>query len=174
MNWNDAILQVIDLRTFSNIWYWLAVAVSWSTVSHWIIGVPFDMIFRARRNGGDALSDLETLVAINVRRLMTITALGGMWITGFISFVLTSLAAMGFYYGFELAQGFFCLVFPMSLVGVMTMRITRRYSVQQPAGETLARELLQLRFWIQVIAMISIFFTAMYGMYHNLSVTPGF
>ena len=169
MHWNEVIFQLIDTRTFSNVWYWLAVAVTWSTVSHWIIGVPFDMIFRARRQGGQAATDLEGLVDINVRRLETITDLAGIWITGFVCFALSGMATLGFYYGFELAQGFFCLCFPLTFVGMMNMRQSKRYAVSQPQGEVLARDLLKLRFWIQGIAVVSIFFTAMYGMYHNLS-----
>ena len=174
MNWNDAIFQVIDLRSFSNVWYWLAVAVARSTVSHWIIGVPFDMIIRSKRNDAEAQAALEALVAINVRRLMTINEIAGIWLTGLVFFTLTALVTMGFYYGFELAQGFFCLFFPLTFVGGLNLRMSQRYSVAQPSGETLIRELLRLRFSIQVIAVISIFFTAMYGMYHNLSVTPLF
>lgn len=174
VHWNDAIFQLIDLHTFSNVWFWLAVAVTWSTVSHWIIGVPFDMIFRARRQGGQAVTDLEMLVDINVRRLQTITDLAGIWITGFVCFALSSLATMGFYYGFELAQGFFCLCFPLTFVGMLNMRQSKRYAVNPPRGEALARDLLKLRFWIQVVAVVSIFFTAMYGMYHNLSSIPIF
>ncbi len=174
MNWNDAIFQVIDLRTFSSIWFWLAVAVTWSTVSHWILGVPFDMIYRAKRYGGEAADDLEALLAINVRRLEQITDIAGLWIMGFAAFVLSSVAAMGFYYGLELAQGAFCMMLPLTLVGIMNLRASRRYGVKQPSGEVVARELIRLRFWIQVIAMISIFFTAMYGMYYNLTIPPGF
>lgn len=172
LDWNDALFQVIDLRTFSSIWYWLSVAVTWSTLSHWIIGVPFDMIMRARRQGPEAEHDLEQLVDINIRRLMGITDIAGLWLIGVVSFVLTSLAAMGFYYGLELAQGLFCLALPASVVGAMGLYKSRQLQAMQPKGTELARQLLRHRFQIQVIAMLSIFVTAMYGMYHNLSVLP--
>lgn len=174
MNWNDAIFQVIDMRTFSNVWYWLAVAVTWSTVSHWILGVPFDMIHRARRGGGQAAEDLDMLVAINVRRLSQINHEVGLWIMGFASFVLTCFALTGFYYGLELAKGVFLLMLPLMLVAVMSLRLSRRYEVKQPTGAALARDLLRLRFWIQVVAVIAIFLTAMYGMYFNLSLPVGY
>ena len=50
-------LEVIDLRSFSNLWYWIALAVLWSSISHWVLGVPHDMIHRARREGGQVLAD---------------------------------------------------------------------------------------------------------------------
>ncbi len=174
MNWNDAIFQVIDLHTFSNFWYWLSVAVTWAMVSHWVLGVPFDMVLRARRHGDAAIADLEALVAINVRRLLTITDIAGLWLAGVTAFSLSTLAMMGFWYGFELAQGVFCLAFPLSAVAVMNIRMSRRFAQKQPMGDALPAALLRMRFWIQVIAMISIFVTAMYGMYRNLSLPLGF
>lgn len=174
MNWNDAIFQVISLHTFSNVWYWLAVAVSWASASHWILGVPFDMIFRAQRYGDQAAIDLEQIVAINVRRLKSITDVAGLGLIGIAAFFLTGLAWGGFFYGFELAQGVFLLAFPMTIVVVMNFSLSHRFSIAQPTGEELAGALIRLRFWIQAIAMTSIFLTAMYGMYHNISTPLGF
>ncbi|MEC7258626.1 MAG: component of SufBCD complex, partial [Pseudomonadota bacterium] len=51
MDWYSSIFELIDMRSFSNLWFWIALAVTWSTTSHWVLGVPFDMVNRARRNG---------------------------------------------------------------------------------------------------------------------------
>lgn len=170
----DNILTIIDLRTFSNIWYWFAVAVTWAVVSSWIMGVPFDMIVRARRNGGDALNDLDALFQIHVRRLILIDDRLGPWIVGLVCFALSGLAMMGFYYQVELAQGILLIGFPLTVVGVISMRHARRCHINPPALENLTADLLKLRIFIQIIGMISIFFTALYGMYFNLSVPVGF
>ena len=69
MDWLQIIFEVIDMRSFSNLWYWIALAVVWSTTSHWVLGVPYDMILRARRKGGQAMTDLEDIVRVNVNRL---------------------------------------------------------------------------------------------------------
>ncbi|MEJ6402000.1 hypothetical protein [Yoonia sp. 2307UL14-13] len=132
------------------------------------------MIHRARRHGGEALDDLEQLVAINVRRLTGITEVAGLWIVGFVTFLLSGLVMAGFYYGFELAQGMFCLALPLTLTGYLSFRLSRRFSDGQPTGEQLTTALLRTRFWFQMIAVVSIFFTAMYGMYHILSLPVGF
>lgn len=45
----NTIFDLIDRGSFSSLWYWLALATGWSLVTWWGIGVPFDMVARARR-----------------------------------------------------------------------------------------------------------------------------
>ncbi|MCX8227854.1 MAG: component of SufBCD complex, partial [Sulfitobacter sp.] len=91
MDLYQTILEVIDMRSFSNLWFWIALAVVWSTASHWVLGVPYDMVLRARRQGEQAQIDLEDMVRINVNRLLYITQVSGTWILGFTCFFLTML-----------------------------------------------------------------------------------
>jgi hypothetical protein len=72
----SAVFELIDMRSFSNLWYWIALAVLWSTASHWVLGVPYDMIQRAARQGGEAEQDLEDMVRINCNRLLYIAGCG--------------------------------------------------------------------------------------------------
>ena len=58
MNWSDSVLSLIDTRSFTNLWFWIMLAVVWSGTTHFILGVPFDMVQRARRQGGAAQQDL--------------------------------------------------------------------------------------------------------------------
>jgi len=120
VDWSEALFQVINLRSFSSLWYWIVVAVTWSSISHYVMGVPYDLITRARRNGGDDLSDLNDLVRINVNRLLHISHNAGMILTAFVFFALTTLCALGFYYRIELAQAVFLLALPLSVVGLVT------------------------------------------------------
>ena len=57
----DTLVELIDMRSFSNLWFWIALAVVWSSASHWILGVPIDLVYRAGRIGGQAERDLEDL-----------------------------------------------------------------------------------------------------------------
>ena len=72
LDWYKTIFEVIDMRSFSNLWFWIALAVLWSTVSHYVLGVPHDLVRRAHREGGQSLQDVETLAHIYVRRLLFI------------------------------------------------------------------------------------------------------
>ena len=50
MDLTQTLFDVIDFRSFSNLWFWIMLAVAWSTASHWVLGIPFDMVLRARQH----------------------------------------------------------------------------------------------------------------------------
>ena len=174
MDWTNTLFEVIDMRSFSNLWFWIALAVVWSSVSHYVLGVPFDLIQRARKHGGQAEADLQDMVRINVNRLLYIGKVSGLILLGFLAFFLTSLAIMAFYYGVEFAQAVFLLAFPLTLVGALSLSTSHIIASQNPEGEALYARLSKHRVITQFIGMISIFVTAMYGMYQNLAVSPIF
>ena len=172
MDWYQGLFELIDMRSFSNLWFWIALAVVWSSASHWVLGVPFDMVVRARRRGGQAEDDLETIVRVNVSRLLMIVRISGLWIMGFISFGLTGLALLGWVYEVEFAQAVFLLAFPMTVVGLLSLRTARKIETLQPQGEALRKTLTRHRLATQMIGTISIFITAMWGMYQNMNLGP--
>jgi hypothetical protein len=170
----EAILDVVDLRSFSSIWYWIVLAVVWSTASHWVLGVPFDIILRARRQGAQAMADLEDIVRVNVSRMLYISRESGPWILGFLAFFFTFLLLLAVWYRIEMAQAIALLAVPLTLIGFLTLSTAHRIETAQPQGDDLIRVLVRHRLWTQVIGMISVFVTATYGMYHNLALPPGF
>jgi hypothetical protein len=169
LDWTVAIARVIELKTFSSVWYWLAVVVTWSVASNWLIGVPFDMLFRARKHGTEELADLEAMVDINVRRIVAFDNSLGPWLTGLAAFLLAGLGMMGFYYHLELAQGLFILAGPLTLIALINMRLAQQLHQQPLSNKDLVRRLFVVRLWTQIIAMVTLFFTAMYGMYFSIN-----
>lgn len=173
MDWSQALLDTIDMRSFSNVWYWIVIVVLWSTLSHWVLGVPFDLIMRARRKGGDAEQDLVDIVRVNVNRLLNISRTSGSWLLGIVSFGITSLGLLGVFYRIELAQALLFIVIPVCVIGALSLFTARRIEEKATDVQMLYKMLGTHRLWTQIIGMIAIFFTAMYGMYHNLY-TPNF
>ncbi len=171
MNWTQALFEVIDMRSFSNLWYWIGLAVLWSSMSHWVLGVPFDLIQRARKHGGQAEVDLADMVRINVNRLLNIAQVSGAWLLGAVFFILTSLALLAFWYDIEFAQALFLISFPLAIVGAVSLSTSRLIAARQPEGGELRKMLMRHRLWTQIIGMIAIFVTAMWGMAHNLATT---
>lgn len=172
MDWYQTLFELIDMRSFSNLWFWIVLAVTWSTTSHYVLGVPFDMVLRAKRHEGQYEADLEDLVRINTNRLLYIARMSGLWLAGFTCFFLTILVLLGFVYGNEFSQALVLLGVPLSLVGLLSLSTARLIQDEESRGERLRKRLMRHRLYTQIIGMISIFITALWGMYQNLSVGP--
>lgn len=164
LDWHNNILSLIDLRSFSNIWYWIALAVLWSSLSHYVMGVPFDMVVRARKRGGAALEDLEALVRVQVNRRVHIAEVAGPWLVALGAAGLTMLALLGFVYRIQFGQALFLLMAPGTLVGLMSVAAARRLARAPLQGEPLCAFLSRQRLWIQLLGVASIFITAIWGM----------
>ena len=170
LDWYHTVLELIDLRSFSNLWYWIAVAVLWSTASHWILGVPFDLVQRAARAGGEAEQDLEALVRINLNRIFYVVRSSGHWLAGVVAAIHTSLVILGFGYDVEFMQAVFFLAFPMTIIGALNIWTGKRIETEGAAGDALRKHLARHRLITQIIGVISIFITGLYGMAQNLLV----
>ena len=116
MDFFDLITEVIDLRSFSNLWYWIVLAILWSSMSHWTIGVPFHLVTRTRKGDAQAEVDLLVLTRMNAERNVAYAETSGTIAMGFSTFLLTGLFIIGWFYGVEFCQAIFLLLCPSMLV----------------------------------------------------------
>ncbi|GAB1480414.1 hypothetical protein MASR2M74_29910 [Paracoccaceae bacterium] len=170
LDWYKIVFELIDLRSFSNLWYWIMLGVVWSMASHWVLGVPFDMIVRARRDGGQTQDDLETLVRINTQRMLFISRTAGLGLAAVASFMLSVLAILGFWYGIEFSQALVLLLFPLMLLFGLSLRQARLIEAGAGQGEALHQRLRRHRFSTQVLGMVAIFITSLFGMWQNMQI----
>ncbi|MBV6638534.1 MAG: component of SufBCD complex, partial [Mameliella sp.] len=114
------------------------------------------------------------MVRINTNRILLIAEESGLWVVAIGSAFLSGVAILGFYPGYwiEFAQAVFLLAFPMTLVGLLSVRSARLIREGEGEGEALWRRLRIHRMLTQLIGMVSIFVTALWGMYMNLTVLP--
>ena len=160
------------MRSFSNLWYWIALAAVWSAASHYVIGVPYDMVTRAARQGGQAQADLQDMARIRASRLVHVARVAGVWLVALVALGLTCLLLLGFVYGIEFAQAVALIAVPMTGVWMVSLR-TAGHIVDEPlTGEALCHRMTRHRMAVQLIGMISVFVTALWGMYRNLDVGP--
>lgn len=157
------------MRSFSNLWFWIALAALWSTASHWVMGVPWDMVMRARRRGNTHQQDVEDLARIYANRMLYIGRTAGSWLIGLLAATLSALWVLGFWYGVHFCQALFLLGLPMTLVGWLSHGVALRIEAGQNQGIALYRLLRNHRMKVQGIGMLAILITAMWGMYQNLS-----
>lgn len=165
------LLTVMDLRSFSNLWYWIALAVTWSMASHWVLGLPYDLVRRAAREGGAAEAELRLLLGVQHRRYGAVAAEAGTGLMGFAAFLLTLLLTLGFFYRIEFAQALFLLLAPLLCVVGLSFRWMARLPPETPAP-ALFRGLRRARMITQGIGMVAIFVTALWGMWTNLRLGP--
>ncbi len=158
------------MRSFSNLWFWIALAVMWSTTSHFVIGVPHDLIRRADREGGQAMEDVDSLAHVYTRRLLFITRQGSLVLVAFLSFLTTGVLVLAIAYAVEFAQAVLCLLLPMMLVGWLTLRTCLAIESGNLRQEALTKCLRRHRVRVQAIGMVSLFVTGMFGMYQNLTI----
>ena len=148
------------------------LAVVWSSASHWVLGVPYDLVLRARRYGEQTQVDLEDLVRINVNRTLYIAQVSGILILAFVSFVLTVLFILAMFYNVEFAQAVLFLAFPLSIIAMLNVSTAQQIFEESAKGELLYKRLSRHRLYTQIIGIISIFVTSIWGMYQNLYVGP--
>ncbi|WP_373352700.1 component of SufBCD complex [Pseudoroseicyclus sp. CXY001] len=176
MSFTDLLFQVIDFRSFSNIWYWIVLAVAWSSASHFVMGVPWDLVMRARRQGGAAEEEFLTLTSIHAGRMLHFARVSGLWLLGFVFFLHTALLLLAIWYGVEMAQAVEFIALPMTGVALLSIStaaaIERDFEEGRPEPETIFQRLRRQRFQVQLIGMGSLVVTALYGMYKTLVVVP--
>lgn len=162
--------EVIDMRSFSNLWYWIVLAVFWSTASHFVMGVPYDLVQRARRGAEQAMHDMRVLAEVNVNRILSLAEVSGTALTSFAAFMIAGLATLGWGYGSEFSQAIFLLMAPMVLIGLWSLRTARR--LRASGFENLGDALRWHRLGVQLMGVVFIFVTAFWGMYVNVTVNP--
>jgi hypothetical protein len=157
----DLVTEVIDLRSFSNLWYWIVLAILWSSLSHWTLGVPYHIVTRARRGDDRATADMRALAEINAARILAVTDQSAAALLGFAVFIATGLAVTGWLYRVEFLQAIFLLVFPAMLVGGLTVQTARK--LRRTGYEDVARDLRLHRIYVQMLGVVCIFLTAFWG-----------
>ncbi len=170
MNLYQVLFELIDMRSFSNLWYWIMLAVMWSSASHWVLGVPYDLITRARKTGGALQDDLEQLVRINCNRMLYIASMAGLVMVAFLCFFLTAMLVLAVYYQIEFAQAVLFLLVPMSMLTALSMRTAGLIRAGEDRGDALYRRLHRHRIATQGLGMVSIFVTSLFGMYQNMQI----
>ena len=128
------------------------------------------MVTRARRKEGQAAQDLLDILRITSGRLIYIADEAGLWIIAVGMFFFTGCVLLAFVYNFEFAQALFLLAFPMTLISLRSLLTARMLHNNDLTLEEVFTLMARHRLIIQCIGMVSIFVTAMWGMYQNLNI----
>jgi len=166
----DLLAQVIDLRSFSNLWFWIVLGILWSAMSQRVMGVPYSIVLRARRGDADSIDDMHALAEIAARRLLNMAYYSGVPVLAVVSLSLSALAVLGWGYAVEFCQAVFLLLLPFSIVGALSLWTAK--TLWDSDFADLARRLRWHRMMVQGLGVVFIFITAFWGMYVNVVVGP--
>ncbi|WP_295046708.1 hypothetical protein [uncultured Paracoccus sp.] len=175
----DSLIGFLDSRSFGTVWYWLVVIGTWSLAGRSVIGVPVEILSRARtalaEGKGEApvvLHLLDWLSLILPRwRLGKREGAAFLAVTGF---ALTSLAIMGLIYGLELALASFLLLFPFAILFWLRVALARRLiplleaaeqgaqPIPQAAAQAVRRMVVHRRL-VTILSMAAVAVTAVLG-----------
>lgn len=164
----NSVLDLIDFRSFSNVWFWLMLALVWMLAGQRVLGMPWDMALRARRGDAETVREFETMARIGAARVLRMAAEGGVWIIAGAAFLLTVLMVSGFFYRVEAAQALFLLLVPLVPVWLLAQRTARAVIEDELTAEALYKRLSRYRLAVQGIGVLAIFVTALWGMLYNL------
>ena len=135
----NGFLSLLDSRSFTTVWFWVLLILSWSVTGRGVLGVPGDVIARARREpeGEPGLLLLDWL-SLSLPR-WRLGPREGAVLLGVGLFVITSLGVLGFLYGLEMAQALVLLMAPFGIILLLRLRLARQLSPMidaARAGET--------------------------------------
>lgn len=160
-------LDLIESKAFTSLWYWVLMAVLWARTVSAPLGVPLDQLDRARGFGPEGDRDAFGLIRVGVARQLAGTlrqrsVMVGIWAFGLS--LAVGLAALGV----ELAQALALLAVPMAAVQAISTRTARRLAGMDPELDLLVGELRRLRIKVQAIGVAALFATAAWGMVHSM------
>lgn len=152
-------IEGLGTGSFESMWYWVLTVLVWTYAGNRVLGVPYDMLLRARRLPPVA-DRVETLAHIAAERMGGLYDRVGVPIAAATGFGLAVLFGIAFGTGLELAAATFALVFPLSIVVYSTLRLALAVRRQRIAGPSLVRILARRRVWHMVIGTVAMLTTA--------------
>lgn len=164
----DPFYDMVAARSFSSIWYWMAVVAMWWSASTRILGVPYDMVVRAERLRGQAEQDLDVMARVCCDRIILLSAgAGGICVVALGSALLGGMAVLGFRYGVELAQAAFMIALPTASICLLGAIAARRIRGEESTGEDLRRRMRRHRLHSMMLCMPGVLAASMWGAYRN-------
>jgi len=160
--------EVIRSRSFTSIWYWIVFALVWTRTTHWTFGVPYEDARNARDLGGQYATDFEIKIEINIRKTLDVFEGHGVFVTACGAFLLGSVFTLGFYFSVQMMQAVFLLLFPLTIVSVLSIHLAQRMRDERLHGEALFLAYVWHRRIKQGIGAFSIFCAAFWGALHTL------
>lgn len=159
--------EAISLRSFSSLWYWLAMAAFWLWLAGRVLGISFALV---RRAGQDdlALAGIEALTLAQAQHWLAVWQAWKIALVAAVFAVLAGLSRLGFTYGIEGAQAAWFLIAPYLAVQFLNLRLAARILRDGARGDALLALMYRTRMFVQIIGFVFVFLSAVFAFLHLL------
>jgi hypothetical protein len=148
------LFEVFAAASFQSIWYWVLHVVVWTLACYRTLGVPHDMLLRARRLP-DAAARVDLLARLASERVAGIHDRLGVPLAAAAGFALAVLGALGFASGIELAQASFLILMPLAVILHSKLRLALAIRRRKIVGPELVLALSRRRTWHQFVGILA-------------------
>lgn len=164
----SSIFSLMDFSAFPSVWYWVLVGLTWTRLIHAPIGIPRDLVRRAQHGSDTARRDVEALADVVTGRSATATRYDSMLAVALWAFALTAIALLAVVYGFRTAEALLLLAAPLALVHWLGTGAKARIRDGALVGNDLLVELARLGWRVQIVGLLAVFISSLWGMYRIL------
>ncbi|MEO0680204.1 MAG: hypothetical protein AAF192_07295 [Pseudomonadota bacterium] len=116
----------MDASTLLSPWYWVFTAAFWAASTYFSHGVPFDLMRRASKLGGEDAELCDRLARRMLAQIEERMAAGGHAAAALAGFALAALATAAFAGGAEWALGLLLLLGPFAVTAAFSLIEARR------------------------------------------------
>jgi hypothetical protein len=151
---------------FQSVWYWVLHVVVWTVACYRTLGVPHDMLLRARRMP-EIADRVNTLAHLSSERMGGIYDGAGVPLAAAAGFLLATVAALGFVNGLEVAQAALMILLPLALIGYSKLRLALYIRRSRIRGARLVVLLARRRFGHQLLAILAMLAATVLALAHR-------
>jgi hypothetical protein len=148
------LFQTFAAASFQSLWYWVLHVVVWTLACYRTLGVPHDMLLRARRVP-EVAGKVDVLARLAAERIGGIHDALGVPIAAASGFLLAGFAVLGFGTGIETAQAGFAILLPFAVISYSKLRLALAVRRRGIRGTDLVLALARRRVWHQFIAIVA-------------------
>lgn len=146
--------EIFAAASFVSVWYWVLHVVVWTLACYRTLGVPHDMLLRARRLP-EIAGQVDLLAGLAAARIGGIHDRLGVPVAAGAGFLLAVVFGLGFLSGVEVAQAAFLLMLPFAVISYSKLRLALAVRRRGIAGPALVLALARRRLVHQFVAIVA-------------------
>lgn len=147
-------IETFAAASFQSIWYWVLHLLVWTLACYRTLGVPLDMLHRARATP-EIARRVDTLARLAAARIGGVYDLLGVPLAAVAGFVLAALSVIAFALRIEVVQAALLLLLPLAVIGYSKLRLALAVRRRGLCGAELVLALARRRVWHQFIAILA-------------------